>query len=39
MDPSQEVQVRAGIFERIDHVVRHIEASTRLGVDPPVIQV
>jgi hypothetical protein len=39
MDPSQEVQVRAGVLERINHVVRYIRASTRLGVNPPAPQV
>jgi hypothetical protein len=39
MDPSQEVQVRAGVLERIDHVVWYIRASARLGVDPPASQV
>jgi hypothetical protein len=39
MDPRQEVEVRTGVLERIDHVVRHIRASTCLWIDPPAPQV
>ena len=36
MDPRHEVKVRAGILERIDHVVRHIRASACLTTHPSV---
>jgi hypothetical protein len=34
MHSRQEVQIRAGVLERIDHVVRHIRAGARLAIDP-----
>ena len=34
----QEVEVRPGVFERIDHVVQHIQASARISVYPPAPQ-
>ena len=30
------MQVRAGVLKRVNHVVRHIRAGTRFGIDPSV---
>ena len=34
MYPRQEVEVRPGVLERIDHVVRYIRAGARLAINP-----
>jgi hypothetical protein len=34
MYPRQEVEIRPGVLERVDHVVRYIRAGARLRVDP-----
>ena len=38
MYSRQEMQVWPGVLERVDHVVRHIRASTRLGINPSALQ-
>jgi hypothetical protein len=34
--PRQEVEIWAGVFERVDHVVWHVGACACLRVDPSV---
>ena len=34
MYPRQEVEVRSGVLERVDHVVWHIRTGSRLGINP-----
>jgi len=38
MYTRQEVEIGAGIFERVNHVVRHIRAGARLCIYPSVTQ-
>jgi hypothetical protein len=38
MYPRQEVEIRARVLERVDHVVRHIRAGARLCVNPSAPQ-
>jgi hypothetical protein len=38
MNPRQDVQVRAGVLERVNHAVRHIRAGASLVVNPSALQ-
>ena len=38
MYSRQEVEVRSGVLERVDHIVWHIRAGARLGINPPAPQ-
>ena len=38
MHACQEVQVRARVLKRVDHVMRDIRAGSRLVVDPSALQ-
>ena len=39
MYPRQEVEIWAGVLERVDHVVWHVGAFSRLWVDPSAPQI